>query len=73
MKKANILSKIVSDSLIQRKTNGEWSGFQSNVKCKLGESKIFECEGEPTKKLIARCSQHGGTWSGYYTYTIDNI
>lgn len=73
MKKSNILSKVVFSDLIVRKQRGEWAGFQSDLKCKLGESKTFECEGEPEKTFIARCSQHGGTWQGYYTYTIDKL
>lgn len=72
-KKNNILSKVVFDDLIKRKQDDGWSGFQSNSKCRLGESKIFECEGEPNRTIKARCSQHGGTWQGYYTYTIDKL
>lgn len=71
--KKNVLSKVVFDDLIERKMKNEWAGFQSHLRCKLGKSKTFVCEGEETRTLTARCSQHGGTWSGYYTYTIDEI
>jgi len=70
MRKIPTISKDVYEMLVQRQAEGNWAGMQSNVKCKLGESKTFKVK-DGIEELTLRCSQHGGTFTGYYTYVLD--
>ena len=65
----NILKQELFDYLKKEKADGKWAGFQFNVYTKLGDSKEFTAEtsGEIFEAL---CCQHGGTWTGRYTYVL---
>jgi hypothetical protein len=67
-KKLPILKKSEYEGLLADKERNGWSGFQSNIKCGLGNTKTFKIEDSNTQ-ITLRCCQHGGTWSVYYYYT----
>ena len=69
-KKLPVLKKSEYEGLLADKERNSWAGFQSNVKCALGKTKTFKVE-DSDIEITVSCCQHGGTWTGYYTYVWD--
>jgi len=65
-----IISKEDYEYLKSRQENNSWCGFQSELKSRLGEVKIFKVK-DSDVEFKARCSQKGGTFTGNCTYTIE--
>ena len=61
------ISKENYEGLLLNHQKVGWAGFQSSEKTNLGVEKTFQVK-DSNIKVKCVCVQHGGTWSGYYTY-----